>query len=419
MSEVFERARLVASRLRDAGHEVYFAGGCVRDQLLGREPADVDIATSATPDEVQKIFRRTIAVGKQFGVIIVQDGELQFDVATFRRDGAYGDGRRPDAIEFSSAEEDVARRDFSINGLLMEPDSGEVVDFVGGLADLRAGIIRTIGNPRDRFGEDRLRILRAIRFATRLGFEIEGETAEAMRALAPHAADPSAERIFSELSKMWTERAPALGLRLLIEHELLPHVLPAVAAKKDLQVAARLSLRGQDADGLSRSLRLLDRLEEGPQDPALVWAILLEDLPDGRGGCSWPQAAAAEASEILQALRASRELTRQVTALVAIRDRLLFCDEPSATRRALFSARDDLERLQAYRELALPDCPRPGRGAEAISARELPAPLLRGDALARRGLRGKAIGRMMRRLRVLQLNGALNTAAEAERWLSS
>src|SRR6185312_801657 len=164
--------RLVA-RLREAGHVAYFAGGCVRDLVRGDTPKDFDVATSAHPEEVQQIFSRTYAVGAHFGVIVVLENDFQFEVATFRSDGAYLDGRRPVEVHFASAEEDAARRDFTINGMFFDPEAGEVIDFVNGRADLEARLIRAIGDPVQRFTEDRLRILRAVRFATVLGFEID------------------------------------------------------------------------------------------------------------------------------------------------------------------------------------------------------------------------------------------------------
>jgi poly(A) polymerase len=197
-----EAARGVAAELLSAGFESYFAGGCVRDRLLGGEPEDYDIATAATPEEVKRIFPRAQGVGESFGVMLVRHGGHLFEVATFRTDGAYSDGRRPDAVRFSSAAEDAARRDFSINGLFEEPLTGAIRDFVGGEADLRAGVIRAIGDPRQRFSEDHLRLLRGVRFAARFGFAIEDRTAQAMREHAPKLALIARERIGGELAAM-------------------------------------------------------------------------------------------------------------------------------------------------------------------------------------------------------------------------
>src|SRR3954451_9228310 len=187
-------ARGLAERLRASGHAAYFAGGCVRDLLRGETPKDFDIATDATPEIVQKIFSRTYAVGAHFGVIVVLENEFQFEVATFRSDGAYLDGRRPVEVHFATAEEDAARRDFTINGMFFDPERDEVIDFVGGRTDLAARLIRAIGEPAQRFAEDRLRMLRAIRFATTLEFEIEEATWNALRENASSINAISAER---------------------------------------------------------------------------------------------------------------------------------------------------------------------------------------------------------------------------------
>src|SRR5882762_7498410 len=191
--------RKLAQRLRAAGHVAYFAGGCVRDLVRGQIPKDIDIATDARPDDVQKMFPRTYAVGAHFGVIIVLENDFQFEVATFRSDEAYIDGRHPTAVHFSSPKEDAQRRDFTINGMFYDPVAEEVIDFVGGRADLEAKLIRAIGEPEQRFQEDRLRMLRTVRFATVLGFEIDQRTWEALLAKAATIKDISAERIREEL----------------------------------------------------------------------------------------------------------------------------------------------------------------------------------------------------------------------------
>src|SRR5213082_2502211 len=177
-------ARTIAVKLREQGHIAYFAGGCVRDMVRNLAPKDIDIATDARPEEVQKLFSRTYAVGAHFGVIVVLENGFQFEVATFRSDGAYLDGRRPVEVHFASAEEDAARRDFTINGMFFDPETDAVIDFVGGRTDLEARLIRAIGDPAQRFAEDRLRMLRAVRFATVLGFEIDAATWDAVRASA-------------------------------------------------------------------------------------------------------------------------------------------------------------------------------------------------------------------------------------------
>lgn len=220
-------------QLRDAGHQALWAGGCVRDALLEKTPKDYDVATDATPDRVREVFgkKRTIAIGAAFGVITVlgPKGAGQIEVATFRTEGGYSDGRRPDAVEFSTAEEDASRRDFTINGLFFDPIDEAVIDYVGGQQDLRAKLVRAIGVPDERFAEDRLRMLRAVRFAASLGFELDSTTGEAIRRHAPSITDVSPERIGAEIKRMLTESDPPRALRLLMATTLLPHVLPPLS----------------------------------------------------------------------------------------------------------------------------------------------------------------------------------------------
>lgn len=235
MTEALLRAgaKTLARTLRDAGHEAYFAGGCVRDVLLGKSPKDFDIATDATPEEVQKIFRRTVAVGAAFGVIRVRIGQGQeYEVATYRTDGEYTDGRRPDVVRYSkSKEEDVARRDFTINALLMDPFTDEILDFVGGQADLARKMIRAVGDPERRFFEDKLRMLRAVRFASRFDFEIDPATRAAIQKHASSIVLVSAERIVTELSALWNGADPGQGMRLLAELELFSPIFSFVPAE--------------------------------------------------------------------------------------------------------------------------------------------------------------------------------------------
>ncbi|MDC0300935.1 CCA tRNA nucleotidyltransferase, partial [Akkermansiaceae bacterium] len=200
MSKQAELAESTARVLRDAGHTVFYAGGAVRDQLLGREPKDYDLATSATPKEVQALFKKSDAVGEHFGVILVKEEREAVEVATFRSDGVYENGRSPESVTFSSPEEDAQRRDFTINGLFQDPFTGEIIDHVGGRKDLEAGILRAIGEPKKRFQEDALRLLRAVRFATETGFEIEAETLTALGENAQLLEKISPERIRDEFS---------------------------------------------------------------------------------------------------------------------------------------------------------------------------------------------------------------------------
>src|SRR5947208_9104318 len=227
----------VVRRLRDAGFQGLWAGGCVRDDLLGLVPKDYDVATDARPEQVQALFRRTVAVGASFGVVEVLGprtpaGPLKVQVATFRADGSYSDGRHPDAVVFSSPEEDARRRDFTVNGMFFDPLTEQVIDYVGGRDDLRDGVLRAIGDPAQRFAEDKLRLLRAVRFATRFNLTLDPATAHAIRAMAGEITVVSAERIADELRKLLTDPRRAAGMRLMDEVALVTPILPEVEAMK-------------------------------------------------------------------------------------------------------------------------------------------------------------------------------------------
>jgi len=291
----------IVRTLRERGFQAYLCGGCVRDLLLERQPADYDVTTDATPDQVMRIFPETYAVGAQFGVVLVpipQDdrspdepaispddtvasASLPFakadvvEVATFRSDVSYTDGRHPDAVRFSKdPREDVERRDFTINGLLMDPISGEVLDFVGGRADLEAHIVRAIGDPERRFTEDKLRMLRAVRFAARFGYAIDGATFRAIQKLAPQIHQVSAERIRDELTKMLTEGHARQAFLLLDESGLLREVLPEIAAMKGVEQPPQYHPEG---DVFVHTLLLLENLPH-PCSPTLAWGALLHDV---------------------------------------------------------------------------------------------------------------------------------------------
>lgn len=262
------------SILQQAGYEAYVCGGAVRDILLGRAPKDIDIATSATPEIVETMFPKTITVGKQFGVVKVVTPDGIIDIATFRKDGQYSDSRRPDTVEFTSAQEDATRRDFTINGLFLDPVSNRIVDYVGGVHDIERKVIRAIGNPRDRFSEDLLRPLRAVRFATQLGFEIETDTFQAIKEFTPSILKVSAERIRDELTKILLSPNRAKGIELLDGSGLLKVILPEVAATKGVAQPPELHPEG---DVFVHTCKVLENLPDNPS-PALAWAALLHDV---------------------------------------------------------------------------------------------------------------------------------------------
>src|SRR5258708_19249495 len=281
-SPKYKAAREMVVKLRGGGHEAYFGGGCVRDMLLGVAPKDYDVATSATADVVLGMFRKTYSVGAHFGVVLVcaadgDGGEIATEVATFRHDGAYSDGRRPDAVRFSTdAREDVLRRDFTINGMLLDPvvfeDTGDAaaatVDYVNGREDLATGILRAIGEPALRFAEDKLRMLRGVRFAARLGLEIERRTMEAIRAAAPEIGQVSSERIRDELTLMLTEGHARRAFELLDTTGLLAFVLPEVVRMKGVEQPPQFHPEG---DGWVHTMLLLEKLQPGVSATLAWW----------------------------------------------------------------------------------------------------------------------------------------------------
>jgi len=271
----------VVRKLQESGYQAYLVGGCVRDLIFGREPADYDIATDATPDQVMQIFPETYAVGAKFGVVLVpapfhnaNENEV-VEVATFRSDVGYSDGRHPDQVRYSKdPREDVERRDFTVNGLLLDPVKDEVLDFVGGRKDLNAGIIRAIGEPERRFAEDKLRMLRAVRFAARFGYTLEPLTFAAIQKLAPQIHQVSRERVRDELTKMLTEGQARGAFLMLDQTGLLREVLPEISAMKGVEQPPQFHPEG---DVFVHTLLLLDKLPQ-PCPPTLAWGALLHDV---------------------------------------------------------------------------------------------------------------------------------------------
>lgn len=278
-SELFDIARHLVIQLKNSGYKAFCVGGCTRDMLMNVPPKEYDIATSATPDEVSKIFSHTIPVGVSFGVILVLIGRYRFEVATFRKDEGYSDSRHPDYVTYSTdEEEDVLRRDFTINGMLYDPIGEEAIDYVGGLDDIRDGIIRTIGVPLDRFDEDKLRLMRAVRFASRYGFAIERDTDGALKELAPRINLVSAERIRDELVKIITQRNPGEGLGLLRETGLLRYILPEVDIMHGVEQPPEFHPEG---DVFTHTCLVLDKIYEntgGITSPELAMGGLLHDV---------------------------------------------------------------------------------------------------------------------------------------------
>jgi poly(A) polymerase len=317
------RARDVVARLQRAGHTAYLAGGCVRDHLLGIEAKDCDVATSATAEEVQDIFhgRVTDLVGKSFGVVRVREGDEFFEVAMFRQEGAYLDGRHPSTVAPATPEEDAQRRDFTINGMFFDPVANQLIDYVGGEADLRAKILRAIGEPEERFAEDHLRLLRAIRFAARLGFEIEPKTWEAIRAGAAMIRTVSAERVRDELNRIFTVAKPQKGLDLLDQSGLLAQVLPDIAALHGVEQPPQFHPEG---DVFEHTRLMLTKVKE--PDLELALGILFHDVgkkptakvdPNGRIRFNEHESVGAEMAEkIMTSLRYDNKTIANVKELV-------------------------------------------------------------------------------------------------------
>jgi putative nucleotidyltransferase with HDIG domain len=319
-------AERIVERLRAEGDDAYFAGGCVRDLVLGRAPADFDVATSARPDAVLKLFPRTFAVGAHFGVILVADEldgrQIVTEVATFRSDGAYSDGRRPESVRFSEkAEEDVVRRDFTMNGMLFDPQTGSVLDFVGGRADLAAKLVRAIGDPTERFIEDKLRMLRAVRFAARLDFEIEARTESGIKRYATQIHQVSCERIRDELTRMLTEGHARRAFELLDRTGLLKDLFPEIDRLHGVEQPPEFHPEG---DVWTHTLLLLEQLPAGAS-PTLAWGALLHDV--GKPATFQPgperirfnghvEVGVRIAEDICRRLRFSNDESAQIVALV-------------------------------------------------------------------------------------------------------
>jgi poly(A) polymerase len=427
MPEVKEYAAQIVRTLREAGHQAYLVGGCVRDLLLGREPADYDVSTDATPDEVMRIFPETYAVGAQFGVVLVpvrDAADSTVEIATFRSDIGYSDGRHPDQVRFSkSAQEDVERRDFTINGLLLDPINDEVLDFVGGRKDLEAKIIRAIGDPELRFTEDKLRMLRAVRFAARFGYTIEPETFATIQKLAGGIHQVSRERVRDELTKMLTEGHARQAFLLLDETGLLREILPEISAMKGVQQPPEFHPEG---DVFVHTLLLLQELPH-PCPPTLAWGALLHDVgkpptfrvaPDRIRFDNHVDIGVKMAEEICRRLHFSNDEAGQILALVA--NHMRFAHVPQMkdstfkkfVRMPHFEEHIELHRLDcqaSHRDLTSYNFTRERFAAIPPDAIR-PAPLISGDDLIAAGYApGPGFKRILSLVEDAQLEGRLQS----------
>ena len=435
-SEKARQATGIVHTLRENGYSAYLAGGCVRDLLLGREPTDYDVATSATPQEVMQLFPQTYAVGAQFGVVLIpvrnegagERDNYSIEVATFRSDGAYSDGRHPDQVRFSSeARLDVQRRDFTINGLLLDPATAEVLDFVGGREDLKGGVIRTIGEPHLRFSEDKLRLLRAVRFAARFSYTIEAKTFVAIRELAAQIHQVSRERVRDEILKMLTEGRARRAFELLDETRLLEQVLPEVKKMQGVEQPPQFHPEG---DVWIHTLMLLEGLPAGCSR-TLALGALLHDVgkpptfrraPDRIRFDQHAEVGTKMAEEICRRFHLSNDKTEQVSALVA--NHMRFADvtrmKESTFKRFVrlpeFSEHLELHRLDclgSHRSLELYDFTR--EKLRSLPAEQIrPQPLITGDDLIQAGFApGPQFKELLTAVEDAQLEGSISTKEEA------
>src|SRR5438874_7773151 len=431
-SSMKEAARKIVERLRGEGHIAYFAGGCVRDIVRRVTPKDYDVATSATPETVQKIFPRTHAVGAHFGVIIVLENSFQFEVATFRSDDAYIDGRHPTAVHFSSPEEDARRRDFTINGMFYDPVADKVIDLVGGRADIEAKLVRAIGDPAQRFAEDRLRMLRAVRFATVLDYEIEKQTWHALLTNAASISQISAERIRDELVRIFLSPNRVRGLDLLDSSGLMRAILPELDAMKGVLQPEQFHPEG---DVFVHTRLMLSLLPETVSVP-LVFAVLFHDVAkpvtatvDETARIRFNEHDRIGALMTEAIMRRLRFSGAEIEATVEmVRQHMVFKDTPKMRVAKLrrFMARPTFnEELELHRI----DCKSSHRMLDnyefLLRKREefanepiIPPPLLRGDDLIALGFKpGPEFGEILEAVETRQLEGRLRNADEALEWV--
>lgn len=427
-----EDAVSVVRTLRRAGHEAFFVGGCVRDIVRGVRPQDFDIVTAARPEQVRALFPRTVPVGVRFGVVLVVEKGRPYEVATYRSESGFDDGRRPSRVAFATAEEDVRRRDFTVNGLLMDPETGRIIDYVEGRRDIDRRLIRTIGVPGERFAEDHLRMLRAVRFAAVLGFTIDPETLGAIRRQASAIGRISAERIREELSRIFTSGGAREGMELLAESGLLGEILPEVLALKGIGQPPAFHPEGDVWEHTLRMLALLAGAGGGA-DRRLAWAVVLHDIgkavtrsEDATGIHFYGHVEQGEAiaAAILRRLRFSREEAETILALIGGHMRFLQVQKMRSSRLKRFLREPDfplhleLHRLDCLGSHGLLDhhafC---REKLAAYSAEELrPPPLLTGRELIAMGYApGPMFREILRAVEDAQLSGEVADADAARR----
>lgn len=418
--------------LREQGHEALLAGGCVRDFLLGKEPKDYDVATSATPQQVIALFPGALTVGAHFGVVIVKQNHHQIEVATFRTDGSYKDGRRPESVTFATAEEDAQRRDFTVNGLFRDPIGNRIIDYVGGQQDLKAKLLRAIGDPHQRFAEDRLRLLRAVRFATVLGFEIDAATWKAVCAHADAITTVSAERIRDELIKIFLHPNRLRGFDLLVESGLMQQVLPEILTLQGVEQPPQWHPEG---DVFIHTRLMLSLLPEQVSQP-LVLSVLLHDIAkpatftvDDTGRIRFnghDKLGAEMAGDILRRLKFPNDVIEPTQ--VAVENHMAFKDVKKMRNSTLkrMMARPTWEDELALHRV---DCLGSNglldnyefmkvKAEEFSQAPLIPPTLINGRDLIELGWQpGKQLGTILTAVQNAQLEGLITTREEALEWV--
>ena len=435
MDPIKEEATKVISKLQQSGYLAYFAGGCVRDLLRDQVPTDYDIATNALPEQVTSLFRKTRSVGAHFGVIIVISGEFAFEVATFRNDGSYGDGRRPESVEFTSPEEDVLRRDFTINGIFYDPIEGSTIDYVNGQDDIESGTVRAIGDPESRFREDHLRLLRAVRFAARFDYQIEENTWAAICSHAEEIKNISEERIRDELSKILTDPNRVRGFDLLVESGLMEAMIPEILDLKGCEQPPQFHPEG---DVFVHTRLMLTLLKDDPS-LSLVLSVLLHDIgkpstysydeeSDRIRFNGHDKIGAEMASDILKRLKFPNKVIEEVTEMVA--NHMTFKDVQKMREAKLkrFMARPTFE---DETELHRVDCLGSWGGldnydflnqkrTEFDNEPIIPPPLLTGNDLIEIGWEpGPKLGEVLTKVQDMQLEKNLNSKEEALDWVNA
>jgi len=446
-----EAAKDIVRKLKSHGHEAVFAGGCVRDMLLNIPANDIDIATSATPDQVESIFNKTIPVGKQFGIIVVIQNNMEFEVATFRKDSKESDGRRPNSVEFSSMKEDANRRDLTINGMFWDPIEEKLLDFVGGEKDLKDKKIRFIGNVQDRIDEDRLRMLRAVRFTTRFNFDIDEETKEVIKENAHNILDISAERIKAELDKMLKGNKPSKSFELLREVGLLEFILPEVHALWNQDQSLKWHSEGAIFENGKlvklgtvghHTMLVLDNTRKHTDNLSTLWAALLHDIgkPSTAGvskegninNHGHDKVGAEMADRVMINMKASTSEKKAAVAIVNDHMRAHSVQDMKKSKLRRFIAQDHFNELMimsnADDESSIPENKneddRKNNNSEFLKGFisrlkedneiELPKPFINGNDLIKMGLKsGPKFREILDFVSNAQLDGDVNSREEA------